>query len=90
MSSLCKFSVWEIVKPAFAGEYCKGRSIAKSSVWGELNVWPEGSRHHTALDLEEITDILLTLSAYGILWAQFAGSCWEITIKPEYRAQTCD
>lgn len=74
-------AVWRIIRPAFGTENSKGRSIAKSQVWYDLNIFPDGSRHHSANDLEEITECLIRLQSYGYVWAQFGGSVWEITIN---------
>jgi hypothetical protein len=73
-------AVWRIVKPAFKGERSKGRSIARSEVWSNLNLFPEGHRHHKPSDLGEMMDCLIRLQSFGYVWAQFGGSVWEITI----------
>lgn len=78
-------AVWELILPAFNGEHSKGRSIARSAVWLDLNIWPEGNSHHGARDYEEQIELLIRLQSYGYLWALFGGSVWDISITPEYR-----
>lgn len=78
-------AIWEIILPAFNGEHVKGRSIARSDIWLDLNIWPEGNSHHTPRDRDEIEELLIRLQSYGYLWAQFGGSIWEICITPAHR-----
>lgn len=58
----------------------QGKSVAKSTGWGWLNIWHQGNRYGSD-DTEQMRTLLAELDRHMYIWFRSAGNIWEITIR---------